>query len=425
MNQNTALVTCEQFKSFLRENFSNFDDLLNFSAVRLLDDGENYITTIIRISAGIRLKDKSIQRVQLILKIPNKINENDENESNEASSSTDDFHELFVTEVDMYNNIVPELEQIYANCDNKLHFKPKQYHFTHELTCDYILLEDLQARGFEIARRREGLNVEHTNAVLAKLAQWHAASAKRVETRGDYPEEYVNSYFSQQNLTLIANINAAFNEPFADCLESYDLLTQEKEIILSYMKNMNELYTKFGSIDRQAFNVLNHGDFWINNIMFRHSEDDGVTVQEVLFIDFQLPKYGCFAMDVFCFLLTSPQWNIKLRNFDKFISFYHTELIRNLTILNYTKPMPTIEQINSQLEKYGLWAFVCAQRVLAVALLDSHENSNIETFMNNNKEGKSFKKRMFFNPKYVQQVKEILPWLIEKNYMHYMTQISQ
>lgn len=59
MNKNaSALVTCQQFKIFLRANFEDFDDLLNFSAVRALDDGENYITTIIRIHAEIRLKGK-------------------------------------------------------------------------------------------------------------------------------------------------------------------------------------------------------------------------------------------------------------------------------------------------------------------------------------------------------------------------------
>lgn len=181
--------------------------------------------------------DTSLQRVQFILKIPLKFNEIKENENSEekVTSSADDYHELFVTETDMYDNIVPELEGFYANFDNKLHFKPKQYHFAHELTCNYILLEDLQARRFANAPRREGLNVEQTNAVIAKLAKWHAASAKRVEVRGDYPEEYVKSYFSQQNLPFIENMNAAFNEPFAQCLESYDLLPRAKEIIVSIL----------------------------------------------------------------------------------------------------------------------------------------------------------------------------------------------
>ncbi|XP_053947686.1 uncharacterized protein LOC128856061 [Anastrepha ludens] len=424
----TALVTCDQFKALLRENFQGFDELLSFSAVRALDDGENYITTIIRICADMRLKDASEQQVQFILKIPLQLKQNKECEEKEQqgqreSTGVDDYHELFVTEVDMYDNIVPELEELYAKMGILVQFKAKKYKFAHKMSCNYVLMEDLQLRGFETARRREGLDVVHTTAVLAKLAQWHAASAKRIEIKGAYPKEYVESYFSQTHLEFIEKMNAAFNEPFIQCMESYDLMVREKEIILNYMRNMNELYLKFGSVDAQAFNVLNHGDFWINNIMFQHDDDDRAIIKEVLFVDFQLPKYGTFAMDLFCFLMTSPQWFIRLRNFDNFVQYYYLELIKNLKVLQYKKPMPTLKELHTQLEKYGLWAFVCVQRMLAVALLDPQENSNIETFMSNNEEGKAFKKRMFYNPQYVSQVKEILPWLIEKNYLHCLTQI--
>uniref|UniRef100_W8BQS7 CHK kinase-like domain-containing protein n=1 Tax=Ceratitis capitata TaxID=7213 RepID=W8BQS7_CERCA len=357
-----AFVTCEQFKSFLSVNFKDFEELLGFSAIRALEDGENYITTIIRIRADIKLKDKSRQRISFILKIPLKLSENnkvnDKGESQSEVEAPTDYHELFVSEADMYDNIVPELEQIYAKFGIQLHFKAKRYRFAHELSCNYILMEDLQARGFENMPRQKGLDVAHTNAVLSKLAQWHAASAKRVEVSGVYPEEYVNSYFTDEHMTFIDSMNTTFNEPFKQCLESYNLLTREKEIIINYMRNMNQLYSKFGTVHPENFNVLNHGDFWINNIMFRHDDDDRTAVEEVIFVDFQLPKFGSFAMDLFCFLMTSPHWNIKLKSFDNFVGYYYLELVRNLKILQYSKSIPTLEDLKAQLEKHGLWGKV-------------------------------------------------------------------
>ncbi|XP_017488158.1 PREDICTED: uncharacterized protein LOC108376451 [Rhagoletis zephyria] len=131
----------------------------------------------------------------------------------------------------MYDNIVPELEQMYASVGVSLQFKPNKYRFAHEMSCNYILMEDLQARGFEMAPRREGLDVAHTKTVLDKLAQWHAASVKRIVVKGAYPEGYIKSYFSEQNLPFIVKMNAAFNEPFAQCMDAYDLIPTEKELI--------------------------------------------------------------------------------------------------------------------------------------------------------------------------------------------------
>jgi len=36
--------------------------------------------------------------------------------------------------------------------------------------------------------------------------------------------------------------------------------------------------------------VLNHGDFWCNNFMFKYKDDS--EVEDVCFVDFQLPKFG-------------------------------------------------------------------------------------------------------------------------------------
>lgn len=36
--------------------------------------------------------------------------------------------------------------------------------------------------------------------------------------------------------------------------------------------------------------MLNHGDFWCNNFMFKYK--NASEVEDVCFVDFQLPKYG-------------------------------------------------------------------------------------------------------------------------------------
>lgn len=94
------------------------------------------------------------------------------------------------------------------------------------------------------------------------------------------------------------------------------------------------------------FNTLIHGDFWVNNIMLKHTADQ--KLDSATLIDFQFCCWTSPAIDLQYFFNTSLNEDLRLHHQDELLQHYHKMLTTTLKRLNYQKHVPTFDELRLQ-----------------------------------------------------------------------------
>lgn len=121
---------------------------------------------------------------------------------------------MFPKEMEMYQKYVPAFEQLYEDAGLTVTFTANAFVLNKAVKEEYLLMENLQTKGFKMADRMKGLNMEHTKSSLKKLAQWHAASIKYKELNGAYPPLYNDGIYIEQTRDVFHNMFASAKEAY-------------------------------------------------------------------------------------------------------------------------------------------------------------------------------------------------------------------
>lgn len=388
----------ELFVDLLKKNVPDFKAIKSFSAKPAQNAGENYATLMALVQMEVELETGKTKQLSYMLKLPI-----------DSVQKMMMGHNIFDTESTMYRDVIPELEQLYSDVGVKVKFAPQYYELQTPSEFGAILLEDLRQRSFKNANRLEGFDMEHIKCVLKKLAQWHAASAVRVESKGPYPKLIATGILTEQFLEILKAMNESSTKLFNECVRTYK---GHEEYIESMERSQDKRFDNFRSmlhIDPNEFNVLNHGDFWANNIMFQY--DAFGKIRETCFVDFQLCRYGPPVHDLYNVLLSSTQYEIKLKYFEYFIMYYHNHLIENLKLLKYPKKLPALKDLHIALYKYDFWGPAVVSGHMGIVLLDPTDVANADNLFGNTPGGMELKKLMYTNDRYRKHAEAVLPWL--------------
>ncbi|XP_069175571.1 uncharacterized protein [Procambarus clarkii] len=239
-------------------------------------------------------------------------------------------------ENEFFQEILPKLNSELTSLGHHNLRMPKWFYTSLEENREMIFLEDLRDLGFEVFKDcKVGLDEAHTKLVLQELARLHAASLllkAKMQILHEEPDsekglalafKYINEDWTtlkedeeaeQNSKCSVSLVEAeAFLAKDGGCEVARRWLDMHKNKPLDLVKSFLVRQTKF--------DVICHGDCWVNNLQFRYNKD-GEPV-EVMLLDLQLNRLASPATDINYLLYTSLHGDNRKTNWRNYLSSYY------------------------------------------------------------------------------------------------------
>lgn len=320
-----------------------------FEIIRnVVSAGNNYCSEIMKLQVEFKINEESGKKF-FILKVPTEV----------PAYQLFAEHGMYDKETFMYENILPTLYQLIG-----FNTGPRHYYTTKS---NSLLLEDLCASGYRMEDRNEQLNFEQCQAILSALAAFHAASYHLHQMKPALIQAVAHETLFTHRTFVKKSLEVG--------LDMWSKIMHHEQIPSKFIQRLPTLIDKILqdlpsilSASIFEFNVLNHGDLWTSNILFKYNNNGHIEAAKM--IDFQNCRWTSPANDLILFTTTSMKFDIYERRFEELLQVYLRTLNQTLADLGYLTRY-TMEQLKNDLEKAKLFRIAVLGTYLNVTLSDS------------------------------------------------------
>lgn len=213
-------------------------------------DGRNYFGNILRIN----IKNKSMKFI--VKQAPN-------------IECLFPIRLMYSREISAYSKILPVLNELQYHLPiSDRFFYPKYHGCIKKTKKEVIVLEDLEENGFIMPDVSKSLDRNHLELIIKALARFHATSfvLKKIDlSLFEELSELVSrkmEYGEHSNLLLRASY-----KKFLEAIEK----NEHKIELENFMGDIIDKLKNYLNItNTEPFNVICHGDCWVNNMMFKY-----------------------------------------------------------------------------------------------------------------------------------------------------------
>lgn len=150
---------------------------------------------------------------------------------------------------------------------------------------DILVLSDLKEQGYGMLDRHTGLDERATLLALDRIAKFHASSVAYKEQFGDFSDMIKRKVLQGAALDMIIKYTLPKVKTLAKATRDFMMDERIAQTVETWKDGVkNEVPGLLDPEDSpEDFQVLCHGDLWLNNMMFTRDEESG-QVNDILLV---------------------------------------------------------------------------------------------------------------------------------------------
>lgn len=293
-----------------------------------------------------------------------------------------------------------------------------------------LVIDNLTAQGYRMGPR-EKLDEDHIILMIKSIATYHGTVYAFKDKQPELFKEMVNSLEKFPFYREETNAYDAFYSIALDRAKMYfqgesgDVFDDVNKLHAKYIGKASWLLERFLVADPD-FDIIIHGDYSRNNVMFRYESDDGFqNPQSVKMFDFQFLKYASPVLDLSFFLYMNTDPDMLDEKLDKFLKIYHSTLVATFkTVLKgrtYDENLPVLSfgKFMGHFGKFAFYGCLIACWFLPVMLADSKTCDQIAQSLYADMYSSAAKEVCLSvrDPKIVERVKRIVKHAQQRGYL--------
>ncbi|CAD7091495.1 unnamed protein product [Hermetia illucens] len=354
-------------KAFFKRSLENG---LNVSGIDIVDfqitlgsqPGDNYTSTIYRVNVIYKQPNSGNAEISLIVKsIP----------IDEHRASLEELG-VVDKEVNVYVELLPKLSKILGNTP----VAPKCFDVFREPHCN-IVFEDMKVLGYKVADREVGLDEQHFKVALNKIAKFHAASIQLLKKDPAIERNYGDGFFTEKSVVdkvfeMLFKGNIKLAAEKLNKIPGYERFHPK---LMKIHDNYKEVALNTVKLDPQNdIKVLNHGDLWVNNFLFKYDEETQRPT-DIVFVDYQGTFFNSLGIDLNYLFATSSQVDVLMRKIELIEKYYYPVFVEALKDFG-SGSIPTLQVVINQVKQREMYALLCLIGVLPLVSMDRKESKN-------------------------------------------------